>query len=322
MMFTGAGFTKNFGGFLGSEMWAKIFNNPKVQEHQRIADLMRSDFDFESIYAKVVRSPGFTEPEVAAMKTAVNEAYKSLDGVVRQWVFNDSNPIALNTYGLNGKLLSLLHGGGENGLIFTLNQDLYFERHNGFPTPGAPRLPFGNGITNAQELPVNRFVQLPGSTDAATKFQTDLDSMAGLAYIKLHGSYGWKSADGGDQMIIGHDKVGDIDREPLLKKYFEFFEQRINGGDRRLLMIGYGFGDMHINKALLEAIQNHGLKLYIIAPSGPQKLYDHFHGNGHYYAADIWKGIAGYFPHTLREIFPPSQAKTEHFEEIRRALME
>jgi hypothetical protein len=29
VLFTGAGFTKNFGGFLAKEMWSKIFNNPR-----------------------------------------------------------------------------------------------------------------------------------------------------------------------------------------------------------------------------------------------------------------------------------------------------
>lgn len=321
MLFTGAGFTKNFGGFLGWEMWAKIFNNPKIQAHQRVADLMRDNFDFESIYAQVVRGGSFTDVEVEAMKGAVNEAYKSLDGAVRQWVFNDSNPIALNTYGLGSDLFGLFHGAGENGLYFTLNQDLYIERHNGFVTPGAPRFPFGNGLTNMAELTTNQFLQLPAADVAATKFQTDIESMSGIAYIKLHGSYGWKSADGGDQMIIGHDKIGDIDREPLLKKYFDFFKEQINEGDKRMLVIGYGFADMHINQALLDAVQNHGLKLYVIAPSPPKKLFDHFQTGGHYYAMDIWKGIAGYFPYSLREIFPPSQDRTGHFNEIKQALL-
>ena len=32
ILMTGAGFTKNFGGFLANEMWAKIFNCHEVQE--------------------------------------------------------------------------------------------------------------------------------------------------------------------------------------------------------------------------------------------------------------------------------------------------
>lgn len=27
LLLTGAGFTKNFGGYLGEEMWAKVFND-------------------------------------------------------------------------------------------------------------------------------------------------------------------------------------------------------------------------------------------------------------------------------------------------------
>jgi len=31
ILLTGAGFTKNFGGFIASEMWAKIFNCRELQ---------------------------------------------------------------------------------------------------------------------------------------------------------------------------------------------------------------------------------------------------------------------------------------------------
>jgi len=33
ILFTGAGFTKNFGGLLAKEMWSKLFNNSKVQSY-------------------------------------------------------------------------------------------------------------------------------------------------------------------------------------------------------------------------------------------------------------------------------------------------
>ena len=40
ILLTGAGFTKTFGGFLGSEMWAAIFNQPEVGEDNKLREYM------------------------------------------------------------------------------------------------------------------------------------------------------------------------------------------------------------------------------------------------------------------------------------------
>lgn len=54
ILFTGAGFTKNFGGLLASEMWSKIFNHEQVQSRKNLKELLTEDFDYESIYYKVI----------------------------------------------------------------------------------------------------------------------------------------------------------------------------------------------------------------------------------------------------------------------------
>ena len=35
IVLTGAGFTKNFGGYLGIEIWTKILNHPLIQKKSR-----------------------------------------------------------------------------------------------------------------------------------------------------------------------------------------------------------------------------------------------------------------------------------------------
>ena len=50
MLLTGAGFTKNVGGYLSSELWAKIYNYPAVQDSDTLRRLLQSDMDFEWIY--------------------------------------------------------------------------------------------------------------------------------------------------------------------------------------------------------------------------------------------------------------------------------
>jgi len=36
ILLTGAGFTKNFGGFLGSQMWDQIINDPEIQDNDNL----------------------------------------------------------------------------------------------------------------------------------------------------------------------------------------------------------------------------------------------------------------------------------------------
>ena len=69
VLFTGAGFTKNFGGLLAKEMWSQISNNTKVQAHSRIRHLLLHDFDYESIYFHVMTGD-YTDQE----KKSINEA--------------------------------------------------------------------------------------------------------------------------------------------------------------------------------------------------------------------------------------------------------
>ena len=40
ILLTGAGFTKNFGGFLANEMWSKIHNHPMVQSKPKLKQLL------------------------------------------------------------------------------------------------------------------------------------------------------------------------------------------------------------------------------------------------------------------------------------------
>ena len=145
------------------------------------------------------------------------------------------------------------------------------------------------------------------------------------SYIKLHGSYGWVSPNGGTQMVIGKNKADDINREPLLKWYAELFEEQIYEGNKKLLIIGYSFGDKHINDVLLKGVREHNLGIYIINPTDPENIKNILEGyhEGSFDLLDtqyIWKGVRGYFPYTLRQIFPPDQSDTTILAEIKKAL--
>jgi len=300
-------------------MWSKIFNNPSLHDHVDIRELLLKDFDFESVYFNVLHGSRFSEPAKEALRQAVENAYKDLDDTVKNWVFNHDNPSALNTYGLS-ELISFMSGhGSEQGWFFTLNQDLFLERKNGFRSPGAafPQ-PFIDGEGRNVSL-----VTLP-TEEAVERIKGTLNN---TSYIKLHGSYGWVSSHGGNQMVIGKNKANDINQEPLLKWYSELFQKQIYEGNKKLLIIGYGFGDDHINDVLLKGVQEHGLSLYVISPSDPENLRNKLEGKPAHFGSyevskyfKIWDGIRGYFPYSLRQIFPPDQSQTTVFREILKSL--
>ena len=126
ILLTGAGFTKNFGGLLAKEMWSKIFNNSRL--HSQLKPLLLQDFDYESIYHKVLTGE-YSREEKDSINDVMFEAYKILDDICREWTFRNDVPYPVNIYGVN-KFIELFAGSrGEKGLFFTLNQDLFIERH-------------------------------------------------------------------------------------------------------------------------------------------------------------------------------------------------
>lgn len=319
ILLTGAGFTKNFGGFLGSEMWAQIFNDAEIQRTPSLRGLLQTDYDFESVYSAVM-SGNLPEENKNIMRRVIEKVYRNLDDTVKSWVFNAESPYPVNWYGWE-ELVNLFVGQSHlKGLFFTLNQDIFIERRSGHRSPGAPAFRSELYHTLGRDLASTEFVVLPRE-NAMEKAEQDFMSNGGLSYIKLHGSYGWRSSDGSNQMVIGKNKSEFIEKEPLLKWYFELFQKVIADGGKKLLIIGYGFGDQHINKILVDGVVNHGLQVYIISTTPPPELRGHFERGGHYYALPILDGLRGYFPYTLKEIFPSNQEQTTHFRTIRDALL-
>jgi hypothetical protein len=323
ILLTGAGFSKNFGGILGRDMYYEIFNNSLIQESKSLRSLLQSDYDFESAYSEVVGTKGRYSPEDQdIMRRVVEEAYKSMDETLRDWVFTGNNPYPVNPYKLFGDLFTKILAGNANtgtkGLFFTLNQDLFMERHYGYRWPGIPNFSqdFYGGIGGKQVL--RSFVTVPNDEAIMKKAKEDFVGSNQL-YIKLHGSYGWKSSDGSNNMVIGRDKMGLIAGNLILFWYFEIFARALFEGNKKLLIIGYGFGDEHINKLLVEAIQKHGLKIYIITTQSIDDLRVYLEEK-HGYALSLMDGISGYFRHSLLEIFPADQSETEQLRKIKQAL--
>ena len=313
ILLTGAGFTHNFGGFLAREMWSKIFNNPLVQANSEARSLLLNDPDFESVYTAKMQ---YNEDVIKIIRQAVVSAYKDLDNVVKGYLihYGRGTSTELDTHGIGSLISFLSERGSDKGWFFTLNQDLFMERFKGNRSPGAL---FTQPLDRSEGGDINP-VTLPSESEL-NKIKTTLNN---TSYIKLHGSYGWISSKGGNQMVIGKNKVTDIAEEPLLKWYMELFESAVFEGNKKLLVIGYGFKDEHINHIILKGIKEYNLGLYIINPSDPQKFKKQLVDNlNNYDSTTIWEGLKGYFPYSLREIFPSHQNGSTVFDEIKKVLI-
>jgi hypothetical protein len=86
-------------------------------------------------------------------------------------------------------------------------------------------------------------------------------------YIKLHGSVDIKQGDREMMLVIGGNKTESIAQQPLLQWYHDMFRAHLCARDARLMIIGYSFGDAHINKMIFSGIEA-GLKIFIIDPLG------------------------------------------------------
>lgn len=315
ILLTGAGFTHNFGAPLAEGMWNKIFNNNIVQANPALKKLLANNLDFEAVYESVVQREEAGSAAKDAMRAVVETAYCEMDTTVRIRIADSANsPSQLESRDLKEELLQRFHPKNptQYGFIFTLNQDLGIEylayRTNlGIDCPAIPGWHQRIGAVlepNRDFKPVkDRSLSLfrvpdTASVDAAKRnFAPD-----NLWYVKLHGSHDWVDSGGKGLKVLGGMKPEQMAREPLLKWYWEIFKDVLFQKDRRLLVIGYGFRDTHVNRILAEGVKNAGLKIFILSPEAPKDLFPkidaHPHGQG------IRRGIAGYFQNCLADLFP------------------
>lgn len=307
ILFTGAGFSKNFGGLLAREMWSKIFAHSQLKSLPKIRKLLQENFDFEEVYSLVINKPEYSE-EKDLFQKVIYESYTDMDRTLQNY-----KPVSQEFYKIKD-LINLFTGsaGGEAGMHFTLNQDLFLERQTHCKALGLGGLdfkPYWESIDSGRIDPYKLFA-LP-TEDWLEKYQkTHLSTWSNFNYIKLHGSLGWISSDGRTQMVLGTNKRLDIDKEPLLKWYFKLFEEALYKPGIKILCIGYGFSDTHINDIFLKAIELHDdFELFIISPESAKSFKERV-------ATKIWGNVRAYFPFKLNEIFPSDQDPLHFYSDI------
>ena len=340
VLLTGAGFSTEFGGPLGSEMAYHLFNSIDKSQTSLLKIWESSQNNYEAFYQAAMDNGSALEKELVSKllieifdrlhlryKNRLTEDIKlsghfgvTLDGVRANLNGFDpkrkrfqidrvdqdnmtSSHLCTIKFGLF--LEQLLHNGGLS--FFTLNQDLLIEEistNRIRQSKNNSHLIFYPGIDSKVAM-LEPFV-LPKSNN-----QNLLISSKLIPYIKLHGSQQWRSKES-HLIITGLNKEWDISNTPLLNQYSAYFNNTLKNA-KNLIVIGYSFRDKNINGHIQDALDNNAnLKLHLVDPLPYKCLYRNMRNNG--LIMDLSKVYI--YPISIWEMFPLTGAhKKAHFTE-------
>ena len=313
VVLVGAGLSRNWGGYLASEMWSAILSQHWIENHGRVRSLLLRETDFEVALAAVESSAaGFTAVEREAMRNAVLSAFAEHDRNLCH---------ALDDESVHRNWLSLFHAAigplidgppAKKGatFLFSLNQDLLLER--AMPRSTSVNPPFMPGIPAVRDpwfpnIPYQPHLKALTDDDVVMVpdvVPADFLKPNGLHVVKLHGSINWRASAGSGStenvLVLGDGKSATIGRFPLLAAYHAEFRNVLNAGDMRLLVVGYSFRDPHINSVINAAVRDNGMRVFVVDRKPPDEMRRILTQPG---CDDIWSGVIGLVDRPIADAF-------------------
>lgn len=273
LLLLGAGFSRNYGGWLADELTGDIMG--RVSRDPHLLAYLQDQNGFEAALETVRRlyqndpSNRSHEKRLFALQDAISESFAEMNAAFEargNMEFQSNEPSRFVRTFL-----------ARFDAIFTLNQDLLLERlykpqdvnqYSGREWRGIDLL----GMSYVQKQADEDEMWIP------TAGTTAFDPRPGCQPIlKLHGSVKWLGIDdhvsprpAERMLIMGTNKAAQIERSGVLSHYFKRFEYELAQPGTRLMVIGYGFRDGHINNAIANA--GAGLDTFIVDPAGRKVL--------------------------------------------------
>ena len=275
ILLLGAGFSCNWGGWSASEVNDFLPTVPALQADPHVLQVLgrtASAGGFEAALAEI-QADYHTSPtpqnkaHVEALQIGIIAMFSAMEAGFasrRGWDF--CNLVEFKVAGFLNRF----------DAIFSLNQDLLPDRHyvnldlalsqprrwSGWNMPGLQIFPNPAQRTNAPDETM--------WTPRLEPFQSDYGHQP---YFKLHGAWNWRFANGEQMLIVGGNKVAAIKEHRLLTWYQEQLESYLSESDSRLMVIGYGFADRHINDIIIRAAANNStMRLFLVDPAGRAML--------------------------------------------------
>jgi hypothetical protein len=277
VLLTGAGFSANWGGRLAREVNTAVAR--RVGNDPNLAALLHRNPNFEEALAELQNAAAISTPgahdQLQRLETGITEVFDNMNCHLSAAKFS----FRAETGWTVAEFLVLFDA------IFTLNQDLLLESHHLMPAgigfalalvsgsrwdigvlPGVDAIPDPNVVGGYNVLRTRwRPVASPSSTVIGPRHQP---------YYKLHGSMNWHDPNGGRLLVMGGNRPTTMKQHSILTWYAEKFAEAVSTPNVRLMVIGYGFRDNHINRMIYEGWQKGGrtLSMFIVHPDGREIL--------------------------------------------------
>jgi hypothetical protein len=257
ILLTGAGFTRNWGAWLAKELEGDLLG--RLAPHPNLQLLIQNSSNFEEAL-EIARSDGtsMSRDQVRTLEATIKASF---DAMNCELAGRKSLEFIAESYSVAGFLAMF-------DAIFTLNQDLLLEFHY-----------FATGLSSSDWIgsyyPGLEPACVPNTYPA--ELYRHLKRQVGSSIVsdpkrqpiyKLHGSVDWTD-DSGDLFVVGGGKEFYIQSKPLLVHYFHILREHLEKPDTRLMVIGYGWGDDHVNRLIFDAAKNNAsLGIFHVHPEG------------------------------------------------------
>lgn len=253
ILLTGSGFTLNFGGYSDWDIREAIKNQ---LTDKKLIERINKD-PYEQIYQELnFDDNGCPDVIRQQFNENIKNAYEAMDSVITKKI----EKLNIDEKGILQAFFKKFN------YVFTLNQDLFLERCFGYHS-------FLTNRFSDDFQPIDPFFDLSNGEfghpnlvrSEMENLLTEPEYQSVFKYFKLHGSYNWHDKDYSNVHImgVGFEKGFKIRDYLLLHNYHSFFNEKLTKEKTMLVVIGYGFGDMHINNDIHWGV-NAGLRLIVI----------------------------------------------------------
>jgi len=314
ILLLGAGFSRNWGGYLADEFFETLIGASEIRKDHDLRGLLwkfrKSGFEnaLAELQERHNKNPKFKE-QLRHLQSAISETFQSMN----EAFFRLSN-IDLGQNHRSEQLKTFMF---KFDAIFTLNQDILLEHHycrsvdhlRGKWSLGGVQIPGMKLIPNIRLEP---HIKPSWGRDLWVPLdRPEFRVEDRQPFFKLHGSSNWQDKEKGGQLLVtGGKKARAIASHAVLEWYFEQFRNYLRSTETRLLVIGYGFRDSHVNDAIIESVEKHGLQFFIVDTRG-SGVVDQANSSSGGVISDnnkqlneaFMKGLVGASRRSLREIF-------------------
>lgn len=271
VLLLGAGFSHNWDGWLARDVNQYLLTCPEVQASGAIKDLLlkhNNGGGFEAAIAELQARYVQTRSAadlclVRGLQAAITRMFDAMDAAFRMRSFEFQATVDREY--MVALFLTRFDA------IFTLNQDYLLERH--YLNDNVMLLSEGRW-PGGWQIPGMRRVHDPGRTPLDSRPDTWEPDPSRLMiqdktqpYFKLHGSSNWVSSDGERLLVLGSEKLQQVNAQQTLHWYVEQFESYL-AQPTKLMIIGYGYRDEYLNQILMGAATRGTLKIFVVDPNG------------------------------------------------------